>query len=356
VRRFAEKILSGPPAPLLPLLLPLSLIYRVLAALHRLSYRLSLMRIAKLPRPVISIGNLSTGGGGKTPLVMWLAQKLGSMGVRTAVLTRGYGRLERSTLIAGTDDDWKRVGDEPALMAEKLTGVPVAVSSNRHRGGMKVLGIQDVDLFILDDGFGHHALHKDLEIVAIDDLRRFGKGRMLPAGILREPVGRLKDAQFVVVTKARQRDPGFEKEMRNYSGAFFLWTDYRPDRLVSVGRLEPDGKASVPEGPFLAFCGIADPEGFRRSLDRMGIETLKLLTFPDHHPYTASDVSVVVEKAGDLGATALVTTEKDAVRWPKGTGPLPCFALAMELVFLDGEACFMDAVISVVRQQGKTTG
>jgi tetraacyldisaccharide 4'-kinase len=355
IRRCGERILARPPIPLLPLLIPLSLAYRALAAVHRWFFSSGLLRSAVLPRPVISIGNLSVGGGGKTPLVMWLAGRLEKEGARITILSRGYGRLERGTTIAEPGTDWKRLGDEPALMVKRLKNITIAVSPDRYRGGMEVLSNQDVDLFLLDDGFGHHALYKDLEIVVIDDLRRFGNGRVLPAGILREPPGRLRDAQLIIVTKALSIDPVFEKKAKKYADVPVLWSDYRPRGFQRIDEAEGDESISVPDGPLLGFCGIANPESFRRSLDIAGIQTVEFLSFPDHHPYTASDVSAINEKALKHGAAGIVTTEKDAVRWPLVEESLPCYALTMDVTFLDGESTLMDTVSSIIERSGNSS-
>jgi tetraacyldisaccharide 4'-kinase len=348
IRRLAGKIVFKPPPPLLPLLLPLSFIYRTIAAIHGWIYRKGLIKKAVLPRPVVSIGNIAVGGGGKTPLTMWLAQMLRNEGEITGVLTRGYGRSADRVVIADPEHDWRHIGDEPALMVRRIQGLPVAVSKNRRRGGEEILRKQDVDLFILDDGFGHHALHKDLEIVVIDDNRRFGNCRLLPAGMLREPVTRLRDAQIIIVTKAAQADLEFEKEIKKRTDAPVLWADYRPGRLAPVEGTEGCTPGMVPEGPFLAFCGIADPGSFRISLDRAGIQTAGILSYPDHHPYSPSDVSDINREAHLRGARTLVTTEKDAVRWPSTKDSLPCYSLAMDIVFLKGEVTLLDTVTSVV--------
>jgi len=353
VRRRIESFLNDPPTTILPLLILLSLIYRVFAAFHRGLYRTGLLKAAILPRPVVSIGNLSVGGGGKTPVVMWLARKMREEGQKPAVLTRGFGRRLKNLRIAGPGDDWRSIGDEPSLMARCLPDVPVAISPNRYRSGMAVLRNNDVDLFILDDGFGHHALRKDLEVVVMDDHRRLGSGRVLPAGILREPPARLKDAGIVIVTKAAACDEGFQQELGKYSDAPILWAEYRFDRLVRVDPADGGGPDQAERGPFLGFCGIADPGSFERTLKRSGIQALEVLSFPDHHPYTSSDVRAIEERSAVLGARALVTTEKDATRWPAGSGTLPCFALTMEVAFIEGEKELMDSVRSLVLPPGK---
>ena len=350
IRHRAERFLSKPPALLLPLLILLSLTYRGLAALHRLSYCIGIKRRAKIPVPVVSVGNLIVGGGGKTPIVMWLAEELQNAGFKVAILSRGYGRVATDTRIVGPEDTWETVGDEPALIGKKLVGIPVSVSSDRYAGGMKILEVGDVDLFILDDGFGHHALFKDLEIIVIDDLRRFGNRRMIPAGLLREPLWRLRDADIILITKAEQHDPAFEKQLRKYGDHDMFWADFRPVRLVRIGNKKGDQSDQEPGGPFLGFCGIANPESFHRTLDRMGIDLLDIIFFPDHYPFTASDVSVIMKKAMEKGAKALVTTEKDAVRWPVTEGPLPLYALVMELVFLDREQNLLNTLLTLVRR------
>ena len=296
---------------------------------------MGVLRRKPLPRPVVSIGNLTLGGGGKTPLVVWLARTALDQGKKPAILTRGYGRKGKGTLIVEPSMNWREAGDEPSLLSGALPGVPVAVSRDRNRGGWEVLGRGDVDLFILDDGFSNQALKKDLEIVVVDDRRRFGNGRVFPGGILREPLKRLKDAGVVVVTKANSVDGSFRERVGKVSDAPVFWADFKPGPLVRVGG---GGKPGLsPEGPFLGFCGIADPEGFRLSLKRAGMEVLELLAFLDHHPYTFSDVALIRDHAVRLGAKALVTTEKDGVRWPGGNEGLPCFALTIEIVFLEGE-------------------
>jgi len=242
--------------------------------------------------------------------------------------------------------DWRETGDEPSLMHRALPGVPVAVSRDRHRGGLEVLGRGDVDLFILDDGFSHHALKKDLEIVLVDDRRRFGTGRVFPGGILREPLKRLKDAGVVVVTKANSVDGSFRGKIAEFSNAPVFWADFRPGSLVRVNGGEK--LESPPEGPFLGFCGIADPEGFRLSLERAGIDVLEVLAFPDHHPYTAADVALIRDQAARRGAKTLITTEKDGVRWPGGNDGLPCFALTIEILFLEGEEELKQAFLRVL--------
>jgi tetraacyldisaccharide 4'-kinase len=210
----------------------------------------------------------------------------------------------------------------------------------------------DVDLFILDDGFQHHSLSRDLNILAVDDRRRFGSGRLLPAGLLREPVGRAKDAEFVVVTKADDVDIRFDKWLRELSGAPVLWTNLvagTPGPITPVENF-PEGMVAV--GPWLAFCGIADPESYRQTLDREGIDYIDLVVFPDHHPYLEKEASDLMDKARRAGANALLTTEKDAVRWPVIEDALPLHVLPVDLVPVKGEEELLKAILTLVEERG----
>jgi tetraacyldisaccharide 4'-kinase len=347
MRSLFEALLSDPPVYSLPFLIPLSAIYRGISSLHRCLYSSGVLASHRLPRPVVSVGNLTAGGGGKTPLTMWLAGKLMDSGVKVAVLTRGYGRIHGGLRIVEERDTWEDVGDEPVLMASKIRGATVGVAKDRFLAGTKILENRDVDLFLLDDGFQHFSLDRDLDIIVVDGKMRFGSGRLLPAGILREPMSRLKDADLIVVTKAQQADPEFEGLLNRYSTAPVFWADYRPIGLSSVGSGEHTSKGDRPEGAFVAFCGIAGPEGFRDTLTRAGIEVVELLTFPDHHPYSVSDTNRIQEAALRTAAVGLVTTEKDAARWHQPNLSLPLYSLSIQPV-IGAEDDLLEEVLTLV--------
>lgn len=288
------------------------------------------------------------GGGGKTPLTMWVAQRMMASGLRVAVLTRGYGRANRDLRFVSPDDDWRAVGDEPALMAGKIDGLTVAVLKNRFRAGMEALKRSEVDLFLLDDGLQHYALERDLDILVVDNGRRFGNGRLLPAGILRGPLSRLQDADFIVVTRAQGEDPRFEDDLKRYSQAEILWADYQPSGLWTVGETGPASRVEDLPGRLLAFSGIAGPEGFRETLKKAGIEVLDLMAFPDHHPYSTGDVRRILDRARQLQAAGLVTTEKDAVRWPAGETPFPVYSLSLRTE-VKKEKVLLDRLLALAR-------
>jgi tetraacyldisaccharide 4'-kinase len=303
---------------------------------------------------VISVGNLTAGGGGKTPLTMWLAEKLIASGTRVAVLTRGYGRIHGGLRLVEPGDSWQAVGDEPALMVSKISNLTVAVSKNRFKAATRVLERDEVDLFLLDDGFQHYALKRDLDIIVVDGQRRFGNGRLLPAGILREPVSSLKKADLIVVTRARRIDPEFERWLKGHTAAPIFWADYQPMDLSPVEPAGPTPGEGEPGGSFVAFCGIAGPEAFRDSLARAGIDVVELLAFPDHHPYSVSDMEKIMETAVKRQAAGLVTTEKDAVRWPRRKISLPVYTLPIKPV-IKGEEEILAGILDLVRKARANT-
>jgi tetraacyldisaccharide 4'-kinase len=249
------------------LLKPFELLWRGVNRLRRALYRRGILKSRRLPRPVISVGNLSAGGAGKTPAVITIARSLEKRGFRVAVLTRGYGRSHNTAGMV-TSLDAARFGDEPVLIKSKLKTVDVIVGSKRYDNALQFLHENDCDLFILDDGFQHLRLARTVDVV-IDSGR----------GVMREGRTALADADFVIQRRLR---------------------------IV------------VPEGlsarPLFAFAGLADNEQFFASLRALGLNVAATKSFPDHHRYTATDVAALKEAARISGADAIVTTEKDAVK------------------------------------------
>jgi len=249
------------------LLKPFELLWRGVNRLRRALYRRGLLKGRRLPRPVVSVGNLAAGGAGKTPAVITIARYLAKRGFRVAVLTRGYGRNEKVSGIV-TSLDAARFGDEPVLMKSKLKNVDVIVGSNRYDNALQFLNQNDCDLFVLDDGFQHLQLARDVDVV-IDTA----------GGVMREGRSALADADFVI--------------RRNLRMAV-------PEELASK-RL-------------FAFAGLADNDQFFASLRALGLTVAGTKGFRDHHRYTPADIAAVKAAARDAGAEIVVTTEKDAVK------------------------------------------
>jgi len=307
------------------LLLPLAPVYRGAVAVRRAAYRRGWVRCEGLAVPVISIGNLTFGGTGKTPTVIALARDLVRMGRRPAVLTRGYKRLDNEQVVMVGPDPRQtaaEVGDEPLEMARRLPGVPVIVDSDRVRGGTEAQRL-GADVVLLDDGFQHLRLKRDLDLVLIDAGDPWGGNRMPPLGRLREPVAALERADAVLITKA-------PAEWRPVVADIERVVDSVAPRLqVFVSRMRPT-RVHVPgEGwrepkvlsgqRVMAFAALGRPEGFADTLLEVGAEMTAARWFPDHHDYTDQELSEVVDQAAAAAAIP-VTTAKDAVKLPPDAG------------------------------------
>ena len=307
MRAWLERVWYGRAAGAL-LLLPLAWLYGALVALRRLAYRRGLLTVQQLPRPVLVIGNLTVGGSGKTPFAMWLARALAAQGLRVGIVSRGYGGSARGPLRVVAESDPAQAGDEPVLLA-RHSGATVVVA--RDRVAAARLLVPEVDVILADDGLQHYRLHRDVEIVVVDGVRRYGNGRLLPAGPLREPRRRAAEAQLVVVNGGTA-GPG-EIAMRLEPGAVvsFAGGERRPLAAFTGRRVH-------------AVAGIGDPGRFFATLRAAGVEPVEH-PFPDHATLTAADIGF----DDDL---PVLMTEKDAV---KCTG----FATARH-AWLEVEAAF----------------
>lgn len=279
-----------------PLLRPFTPLYRVGLAWR--AWRLASGRepVRRLSLPVISIGNLSTGGAGKTPLAIALAQALTRRGVRVDVLSRGYGRRDKGPARVQRNGTAEEYGDEPLLIA-RAAGVPVYVAAQRYQAGLLAEMDAQAAVHILDDGFQHRQLHRDADILLLN--RADWHDRLLPAGNLREPLQAAKRASVIAIPAG---DTELEQALRAWGWAGPIW---RLRRRMDIPALA---------GPVLAFCGIARPEQFFWGLQESGLRVAARIAFRDHHPYSDRDVERLRSAAAACGNAALLTTEKDGVR------------------------------------------
>jgi tetraacyldisaccharide 4'-kinase len=338
---------EGLPAPWDALLAGASVAYRGGLALRRAAYAAGVFRTWRLPCRVVAVGNLTVGGTGKTPLVEWLARELTSRGRRVVILSRGYGRRGAGDVRLVSDGRQlllspREAGDEPVLLARRLTGVPIVVGRDRHRAGAWALPRFGPDVLLLDDGFQQRGLATDVDIVCLDARAPWGHRGLLPRGSLREPPAALRRAQLLVLTGAeRERVP--DEVRRQAPGAPVAWASQEPESVLdpktgAVGSLE-----SLRAHPLLAFAGIAMPERFAATLAGLGVTPRDLVAFPDHHPYTAADLTALEAQARAVGAEWLLTTEKDAVRLPEPRA-LPLHALRVRLRLDDPEGAWWRAL------------
>lgn len=316
------------------LLWPLSLAYRLAVRLRNRRFDTRPESACWFDVPVISIGNLTVGGAGKTPLVMAVAEWIRSEGKRPAILSRGFGRKSASPLIVC---DGNRIlgeavdtGDEPLMLARRLRDVPVLVGSERMETGRIAIRRFHPDVLILDDGFQHRKVARDLDAVVLDATCPFGNGWLIPAGPLREPLSALKRADLVVLSRSDQAEntDALVQAVRRWTGAPVLTGRHKPVDWIRLDIEEVHPLDHLRDRFCLAFSGIGNPESFEKTLRSTGIQRLKSLRFRDHHRYTQREIRRIDRAAEEFGAVALVTTEKDAARLgPDWRTHLPVYAL-----------------------------
>jgi tetraacyldisaccharide 4'-kinase len=323
---------------------PLSLVYGAAAASRVALYRMRVLRQRRLQGTALSVGNLTMGGTGKTPMVLWLAERLIAQGERPAILTRGY----RGGPGGGASGEPS--SDEVALLRMRLGGrAQLGVGKNRYASG-RTLERHGAKWFILDDGFQHLALHRDADIVMIDASDPFGGGKLIPCGRLREPLGALRRASVVVITRSDRAPAVASIVERNTSAPIF----YAQAQLEAVLR----APALAVEWPFpersaarvFAFCGIGNPRAFLDDVRGWGFSVAGERKFRDHHRYSSGDVAELERAAGSAKADALICTEKDVFNL-RGAGPvnMPIYACRIRLKILDADG-FWQAVLSAVKQ------
>jgi tetraacyldisaccharide 4'-kinase len=300
-------------------------------------------RVARVEAPVISVGNLTLGGTGKTPMVEWLARWFGERGIRVTLVSRGYGAK------AGA------ANDEARELEQKLPGVPHVLNPNRALGAREAIDQHGAQLIILDDGFQHRRLARDLDIVLIDALEPFGYDRVFPRGTLREPVEGLARAQVVGLSRAKsldqvQRAAIRERVLRLSPRASWLELDHAPRgwRASDGGCLPLDHLAGK---RLAAFCGIGNPAGFRLSLESLGLNVVAFREFDDHHAYSSHDFAELEQMATEANADALVCTHKDLVKIGQpAVGSIALWALEIGLEVLHGREA-LESQLTVLAQR-----
>ena len=323
---------------------PLSLLYGAVTRTRLSLYRRGTFQTTKLDRPVISIGNITTGGTGKTPLVEWVARTVAAQGKKVCILTRGYGRKDPHLQVIVSDGygvlaSPTEAGDEPYLLATKLTGQAAVISSaDRIAAGQEAIKDFGTEVFVLDDGFQHLRIARDLNIVCIDATNPWGGGQLLPYGRLRESLDGLTRADCFVLTRCDHVESveGLRAEIAELAGGRPIFESrMRPLRLTSL----KNGPETIAlPGRVGAFCAVGNPSSFFESLTRLGYELGLERAFTDHHVYTQSDVDALHQLARQTGANALITTAKDAVKLKGMTFSLPCYVLEIEIAIDDADA------------------
>ncbi|WP_424317781.1 tetraacyldisaccharide 4'-kinase [Candidatus Methylomirabilis sp.] len=323
---------------------PASYAYGAAISLRSALFASGLARIRRLPVPVLSVGNVSAGGSGKTPFVEMLAARLREQGQRVVIISRGYrGGSKKPTIVSDGRDlrcEPPVAADEAYLLARHLPGVAVLTGADRYRVGEVALEYVDCGVIILDDGFQHQKLYRDLDIVLVDAVNPLGYGRLLPSGLLREPPEAFGRADLVVVTHAdagRNLDLAIQAIRRHAPTVPIALAVHRPVNLIDVRSGEYLDFDRLTGQRLLAVSGIANPSRFEDTLVQLGAFVATHRIFPDHHRYSTADLEIINGAARNSGASMVVTTEKDMVKLTcldlaKVGAPLYALSISLELV------------------------
>lgn len=325
-----------------------SMIFGLGVLARGLLYRSGLFSASRLTQPVISVGNLSLGGTGKTPLVQLVAELLIGRGLKPVILTRGY--------MTGAKGSATSQSDEAQMLRNALPGVPVLAGAGRVASARRYLRDHAADVFVLDDGFQHWRLKRDLDIVAIDATNPWGNGYLLPRGILREPKRALARAHVCVITRTdlgAQNVPGIKNAIRSVNPAItIIESVHKPVCFRDVRSGTTFETLSLRNQKIYAASSIGAPEAFIATLTRLGAEVDQRFDFKDHHQFTAEDISRVVGACRDSGLSVIVMTEKDAEKVGRFIAQFPenirVLSLKIKLVLVQGEGLLSDRINSLL--------
>ena len=339
--------------PVFAFLWLLSLLWRAGAARDQ---RRKKRRVARLPVPVVSVGNITTGGTGKTPVTIELLRAFRGSGA--GLLTRGHGRTAREDVLflEGNEDITRSLSGDEAQLCMRAARVPIGIGADRYAVGVKLLGAVDLCVLFLDDGFQHLQLHRDFDLVVVDALRPFGGGHLVPVGRLREPLNGLARASAFLITRSDEapNTKAIESVLRHYNFAAPIFHA----RTVPAKWSDGDGTEFDPNSfkanRVVAFCGLGNPQAFRKTLRRLGIDPLACYEYEDHHQYTPSEIRRLAQHARDMGANVLLTTAKDAVNLD---ADYPAIVGDVKLCWLEvgTEIDGMGELLSLIRQAAKLT-
>jgi tetraacyldisaccharide 4'-kinase len=322
-------------------LLALSAVYGAAIGLRNRAFDWGWLAAHRAGIPVVSVGNLTVGGTGKTPMVEWVARWYRRHDHRVAILSRGYGQVQG-------------LNDEGRVLEDNLPDVPHLQDADRVRSARVAVEELEAEVLVLDDGFQHLRLARDLDLVLIDALDPFGLGHLLPRGLLREPLSSLRRADVVILSRADLVAPAEQAAIRveaERRAGPLRWVEARhaPIDLVDAeGASRPLG--DLAGAAVAAFCGIGNPEGFRRTLEPLCGSVRDLRIFPDHHDYSAADVDSLATWAGEMAADLVLTTQKDLVklRGPR-LGPADLLALRIGLDIVAGQDVMDDALARLLK-------
>ena len=294
----------------------ISLTLRLIAFLKNYFFSQNFLKVTKLPVPIISVGNISLGGTGKTPLVIRIAEEAKRHNFNVGIISRGYRRIGKNLVIVHNGksicSDVEKSGDEPYLMAKIFKDIPIISDSNRIRGSYELINRFKVNLIILDDGFQHRKIFRNIDIVTINANENYKMYNMFPVGNLRESLFGLNRADYIFVNKGTMENLPKKKKLQIFKNGktFFSFSKFE---LRLNNRIIKES----PKSPMIAFCAIADPDYFFNSVINNGINLCKKLSFNDHDPYKKNTINVIEKMVKLYSVSCLITTEKDYYKLPK---------------------------------------
>lgn len=320
-------------------------LYAAIIALRNLAYSKGWLRVHRADATVISVGNITVGGTGKTPLVIWLCKFLEQRRIGCAILTRGYKANQKSKI------ENQNYEDEPAIFAQHCAEAGVIVNPDRVAGAAEAVTRFGAEVLIMDDGFQHRRLARNLDIVTIDATKPFGYGRLLPAGLLREPVTALARADAVVITRCDQVKETdlaeLEQKLRQINSNMIIARAIHAPIFAESIKNKKISLESLKGRKVFAFCGIGNPQAFLNTINTLGCDVVGSRVYNDHQHYNSDDVAGICEQAMCGKAELILTTQKD---WTKiarlGTlgNEMPFAYLAIELKFISGEGGLRDLI------------
>lgn len=328
------------------MLTPLGWLYGKIINKRNALYEKGSLKSISLGVPTISVGNITVGGTGKTPLVAYVAELLAEKSEKVCIISRGYKRENENERILVSDSkrvlaNVRKAGDEPLELANKLLGKAVVVAdANRVAAGLWAKQEFGITAFLLDDAFQHLKVTRDLDILTIDATNPFGNTKPLPKGILREPIENLKRADLFVITRTNLSDniDQIKAQIKTYNQNSPIITAH--NEIANLTRLEDLSlraieKEQETKDKYLAFCALGNPENFFNQLIRENYQIVATKKFNDHHFYTQQDVKKLENKARDLNANAIITTAKDAVKLTNLDFEVPCYIAESKMIFDD---------------------
>ena len=320
------------------LLYPFSFLYGLITTLRNYLYDTNISNVNKLPCKVISIGNITTGGVGKTPTVEFLALYLQSIGKNVGIISRGYGRTSKHVRLV-TDgfnkpNSWKQYGDEAFLLSQNLNSIPIVVAESKYEAGLKITSEFDIDVIIIDDGFQHRSLHRDLDIVLINSGDTKKNHKLLPIGSLRERISGLKRADMIIYTKINvHNNLGYLNKLLENVNVEKINSLLKTKSMLIGKDNQEIGEADLKSKNIYLLSAIGDNIGFKKTVEKIGANIVGHTKFTDHFKFKISDLQNAQKNAKKVGAKYIITTEKDLVKIPNIDLEIPIYALKTKMHF-----------------------